>query len=130
VLSLPPAVGRADPDRRTPACRPSSRTSTTRSRRTCASSRRPLTSLSDLTRLEVKLREDLVGARSEQFILLYNNIVGKSRSDSPGWEAMDAYFGQTAVRRDLLFNFFVDTIQPMVKKVDITKPEEADEILK
>ena len=78
----------------------------------------------------MKLREDLVGARSEQFILLYNNIVGKSRSDSPGWEAMDAYFGQTAVRRDLLFNFFVDTIQPMVKKVDITKPEEADEILK
>ena len=37
------------------------------------------TSLSDLTRTELRLREDVIGEKSDQFILMYNNIVGKSK---------------------------------------------------
>jgi hypothetical protein len=86
--------------------------------------------MSDLTRLEVKLREDLVGSRAEQFILLYNTIVGKSRLPSTGWEAMETYFAQSPARKELLLHFSIDSIQPMTKKIDITKQEEAEEVLK
>ena len=72
----------------------------------------------------------MIGSRSEQFILLYNNIVGKSRLGSPGWEAMEAYFAQLPSRQELLFNYSVDSIQPMVKRIDISKQEEADDVLK
>lgn len=43
---------------------------------------------------------------------------------------MDEFFEQVKGRSDLLFNYYIDTINPMVKTVEVNGKEQAEILMK